>query len=253
MPSRQEICAYVSGLFADCHFQDRSNNGLQVEGKAEVNSIAFAVDACQRVFAQAAAENFDMLMVHHGLSWGGGIKMVTSYNAERLKILLANGISLLAYHLPLDAHPQFGNNAILAELLGITDREPFSPYDGAPIGVCGNLSEAQPPENICALLEKNLGSDCLILPAPGNPPVTRLGIVSGGGADAIEDCRASAVDCLVTGEIAHQHVHYAWELGLTVIAGGHYATETTGIQALQKKIAAAFPIKCKFLDFPTGL
>ena len=253
MPSRQEICDYVAELFSGCRFQDHSNNGLQVEGKDEVNRIAFAVDACQRVFTQAAAGKFDLLVVHHGMSWGGGIKMVSSYHAERLKTLLCHGISLLAYHLPLDAHPEFGNNAVLADLLGLEQREPFFPYDGDTIGFCGQLPAAQAPAELCARLEKELGGRCLTLPASGNPPIRRLGIVSGGGGSAIEYCQQQHLDCLLTGEIGHQHVHYAWELGITVIAAGHYATETTGIKALQKKIAAAFPVECEFLDCPTGL
>lgn len=253
MPSRQEICSYLSDLFAACKHQDHSNNGLQVEGQSDIRKIAFAVDACQLVFDLAVERQAQMLIVHHGISWGGGIKRITACHSRRLKTLLGAGLSLVAYHLPLDAHPEIGNNAVLAKLLGVNERQPFFAYDGEAIGFCGTLSHPATLEALAHILERDLLGNCLLLPATENPSITRLGIVSGGGADAIDECAQLGLDCLITGEVAHQHVHYARELGISVIAGGHYATETTGIKALQKRISEQFPVACEFIDCPTGL
>lgn len=253
MTTRQEICCYLNRLFAGCRHQDHSNNGLQVEGLQEISKIVFAVDACQAVFDQAVQREAQMLMVHHGISWGGGIKRITACHSRRLKTLLCADISLIAYHLPLDAHPETGNNAILANLLELQERQPFFEYDGEPIGFCGKLPHAANAQKLAQTLEQELAGRCLILTAKENHCISRIGIVSGGGADAIEDCAKLGLDCLITGEITHQYVHVARELGITVIAGGHYATETTGIKALQQRIAKDFQVSCEFIDCPTGL
>ena len=141
MITRQEICLYLADLFAGCRHRDDSNNGLQVEGQQEIRKIAFAVDACQAVFDQAVQREAQMLIVHHGISWGGGIKRITSCHSRQLKTLLSADLSLVAYHLPLDAHPEIGNNAVLANLLDLQDRKPFFEYDGEAIGFCGILPQ----------------------------------------------------------------------------------------------------------------
>lgn len=253
MITRQDLCMYLTDLFADCRHQDHSNNGLQVEGQQKIRKIAFAVDACQAVFDQAVQREAQMLIVHHGISWGGGIKRITTCHSRRLKTLFSADISLIAYHLPLDAHPEIGNNAVLANLLDLQGREPFFEYDGEPIGFCGILPRATNVTTLAQLLERELGGRCLILPGKNKHRLVRVGIVSGGGADAIEDCAKLELDCLITGEVTHQYVHLARELGITVIAGGHYATETTGIKALQQCIAEYFKVSCEFIDYPTGL
>jgi dinuclear metal center YbgI/SA1388 family protein len=253
MITRQEICLYLADLFASCRHRDDSNNGLQVEGQQEIRKIAFAVDACQAAFDQAVQREAQMLIVHHGISWGGGIKRITSCHSRRLKTLLSADLSLVAYHLPLDAHPEIGNNAVLANQLNLQERKPFFEYDGEPIGFCGALPQPTNDTTLAQILERELGGRCLILPAENNHRITRVGIVSGAGASAIEDCAKLELDCLVTGEVTHQYVHVARELGITVIAGGHYATETTGVKALEQRIASTFPVSCEFIDCPTGL
>ena len=253
MVTTQEICLYLQDLFVGSRHKDHSNNGLQVEGRQEIEKIVFAVDACQAVFEQALSRGAQMLIVHHGISWGGGIKRITTHHAQRLKTLLSNDISLLAYHLPLDAHPEIGNNAILADLFDLQERQPFFEYDGEPIGFQGRLPRTLAATELAQTLEQELSGQCLILPAEDNHRIKSAGIVSGGGADAIEDCARLGLDCLVTGEITHQYVHTARELGITVIAGGHYATETTGIKALQQRIDKDFQVACEFIDCPTGL
>jgi dinuclear metal center YbgI/SA1388 family protein len=253
MTTAQEVCLYLQELFAGSQHRDHSNNGLQVEGRQDIDKIVFAVDACQAVFEQTLCREAQMLIVHHGISWGGGIKRITTHHAQRLRTLLKHDISLLAYHLPLDAHPEIGNNAILADLLDVQERQTFFEYDGQPIGFQGRLPHTVAATELAQTLEQKLGGQCLILPAANNHRIQSVGIVSGGGADAIEDCARLGLDCLVTGEITHQYVHTARELEITVVAGGHYATETTGVKALQQRISKDFQVICEFIDCPTGL
>lgn len=252
MTSKKELTTYISGLFADQVCHDDSNNGLQVEGKDNIETVAFAVDACQRTFDLAVEAKTDFLFVHHGLSWGGGLPMINGIHARRLGTLLKNDISLMAYHLPLDAHPHLGNNAVLAAMLNLNHRTPFFKYHDLAIGIAGDLGEKTPLREIANVLDNRLDTRCQILPAAGTHSVERIGIVAGGGAGAIEAAAELGLECLVTGEIHHQHVCLAAELGISLVLGGHYATETTGVKALMSLIAVKFPVACRFLDNPTG-
>lgn len=137
-------------------------------------------------------------------------------------------------------------------MLKLSNRIPFFPYHDLAIGFAGDLPEKTPLREIANTLDNRLDTCCRILPAPGVHSVERVGIVAGGGADAIEDSAALGLDCLITGEIRHQYVNLAAELGLSLILGGHYATETTGVKAVMSLIAAKFPVACRFLDNPTG-
>lgn len=252
MVKREEIYSFLNDFFSSRTRQDVSNNGMQVEGNEYVSKIVFAVDACQRVFDIAAERGADMLIVHHGISWGGGMKRITDYHQRRLKTLLKANISLLAYHLPLDAHGEIGNNAILADMLALTDRQYFFMYDGEPIGFYGNLPKACAADTLAQTLKIKLNSECKVLPGKNGDLVRSLGIVSGSGADAFEECAELGLDALLTGEVGHKHVHPAWETGVTIIAAGHYASETTGIKALQEKTQKQFKVECEFIDCPTG-
>jgi len=254
MPTLTQVCQFLDDLFKPLACHDHSNNGLQVEGRSDVRTIAFAVDACLLSFQQAAQANADLLVVHHGLSWGHGFQRLTDRNARRFRQLFASGLSLYACHLPLDAHPQYGNNAVLADMLNLQDRKPFFNYDGLDIGFYGTLPKPLTAEDLAVFLNEKLHTNTTIVKAPGAPetPVTRLGIVSGGGAEAVDDCAKLGLDVLLTGEIGHQDIHSAWENQVTVLAAGHYATETTGVSALKKLLAEKFSVETVFLDIPTG-
>ena len=252
----KELTEFLDGLFANVKVHDDSNNGLQVEGSPTVRKAAFAVDACRETFERAAQAGADFLFCHHGLSWGGGLRYLTGLHARRIQALMGNGISLYAMHLPLDAHPTVGNNAQLADLLGITpeSRQPFAEYHGLPIGFYGHLLEPTTLEGIAAKLNQALPTSCRILDNRGGTPIYSLGIVSGGGDGSIEEAAALPVDAFLTGEMLHQRFHFAKELGMSVIIAGHYATETTGPKAVMNAVRLNFPgLPVEWLDIPTGM
>jgi dinuclear metal center YbgI/SA1388 family protein len=234
---------------------DHSNNGLQVAGAARVRRAAFAVDASAALFQLAAADGVEFLFVHHGLSWNGGWKRLTGTAGRRAALLLKNNISLYASHLPLDAHPEVGNNAGLAKALGLTKQELFFEYDGARIGRLGVLPKPLTPAALAAQVGRVLGTDGVrLLNGGGVRTVRRVGIVSGGAADAAEPAALAGCDALITGEVGHSHYHPVLESGVAVIAAGHYATETVGPRLVLDAVAAAFPnLDCRFYDLPTGL
>ncbi len=253
---RNELVEFLDAQFADLMKNtDASNNGLQVIGKEEVKKVAFAVDACQATFAKAAGQGADFVFTHHGISWGGGIRFVTGYNAGRIGLLMRHGLSLYAMHLPLDGHPVIGNNAVLAGLLGIPNegRDGFCFCNGLTIGCGGTLPQEKSADELAAFLDKELDTSCRVFDFAGRK-IRRVAIVSGGGAFAIDEAVAKGYDCLLTGEIGHANYHYAEEQGLAVIAAGHYATETTGPRAVMTLVQKAFPqVECVFVDNPTGL
>lgn len=251
MTSRTELVDFLDELLApDVSLDDASNNGLQVAGTDTVRRIVFGVDACLALFEAAA--NADFVVVHHGLSWGGGIERATGVTGDRLRSLFVHGVSLYASHLPLDRHPDVGHNAVIARELGIRDKVPFFPYHGTTIGWSGDLPEARSVANIAEALGTVLGANARGI-GDTERPVRRLGIVSGGGADAVEICRKEGVECLITGEFTHRHHHLAAETDTPVIVGGHYATETPGLREVMARVEKAFDVDCQFIDLPTGL
>lgn len=234
---------------------DHSNNGLQVTGAARVRRAAFAVDASAALFQQAAADGVEFLFVHHGLSWNSGWKRLTGVAGHRAALLLKNGISLYASHLPLDAHPEVGNNAGLAKTLGLTGLEPFFEYDGARIGQLGVLPKPLTPAALAARVGRVLNTAGVrLFNGCGVRTVRRVAVVSGGAAGAAEPAALAGCDALITGEVDHSHYHPVLESGVAVIAAGHYATETVGPRRVLDAVAAAFPrLDCRFYDLPTGL
>lgn len=229
---------------------DASNNGLQVEGNGHLSTVAFAVDACDAVFSEAIALGADALVVHHGISWGDGIKYITGQTCRRIAMLIKAGISLYAYHLPLDWHPELGNNAVIARVLGLVHTEEFCRYGGIDIGRWGRLAEPRERDSWAMDVEKVLQTNCRLSGPAG--PVSTVGIVSGGGASAVRDCAVLGIDCLLTGEFSHQYVHDALELGVSVVAAGHYRTEVWGVQALMERVSRETDLRCCFIDRPTG-
>lgn len=253
MVTRDELVACYDALLAPpVPLRDASNNGLQVQGGDAVARVVFGVDACADLFDEAVAMEADMVVVHHGLSWGDGIPYITGPTAARIGTLLRRGVSLYASHLPLDGHPVVGNNAVIAGKLGVVDGVPFHEYGGFAIGVAGALAEPLSLADLVDHVGERLEADCRAFPG-GAEPVRGIGIVSGGGASALADCPAARLECLVTGEITHQHVHEAREAGVSVITAGHYRTEVFGVQALMARTQATFPVECAFVDLPTGL
>jgi dinuclear metal center YbgI/SA1388 family protein len=239
-------------LLAEYPCEDSSNNGLQVEGCDEVQRVAFAVDGCLEVFEQAVEAGADFLIVHHGISWGPGFRTLTGTTAARFRTLFCNGLSLYGVHLPLDAHADVGNNAMLARALGLHGRQTFAEYHGIEIGYHGTLPVPMSLDEFAGLVAETVGGEPVVVNA-GPETIVNIGIVSGGGADAIPETARLGLDCLLTGEIAHQNIHTAREYGVNVVAAGHYLTETWGVRAVMECVKENFPsVDCVFLDVPTG-
>ncbi len=230
--------------------KDESVNGLQVEGSAEVHKIGLAVDACDYIFQSASERNIDFLIVHHGLIWGG-IRSVSGTLKKRIRTLLDSDISLYACHLPLDWHPEYGNNARLLELLSIKRRGGFGQYHGKRIGYWGSLNKDLSLSDFMGRVDKILQTRTTALGFGRR--VRKIGIVSGGGWSAIYDAEKTGIDTLLVGEPSHSAYTLAEEMKLNVVFAGHYATETVGVKAVGNMLAGKYGLKAEFIDHPTGL
>ena len=224
-------------------------NGLQVANGGEVTRLAAAVDLCEATIGMAAKAGADALLVHHGLFWGG-LRPLVGPAYRRLSALIAGNIALYSAHLPLDRHPDVGNNAGLAHLLGVTVRGEFGSYRDASIGVWGELNVSR--SELAGVLAAKLGVTPRLLPF-GPDAVRRVGIVTGAGGTLIPQAAAAGLDTFITGEGPHWTFLDAEELGVNVFYAGHYATETVGVKALAEHVSRKFSIPWVFLDHPTGL
>jgi dinuclear metal center YbgI/SA1388 family protein len=244
MVSRDEILAFADELLDVGSFPDYGPVGFQVAGSPEVTKIVCGVSASRELFERAAAAGAQMVLVHHGLFWERDTRVVGAVMRERLRALFDADLTLAAYHLALDAHPEIGNNANLARELGVETERRF-----ANVGWGGPLREALPIAALAARLGDLLGRDPLVF-AYGPDPVTRMAICSGGAARHLADAVEEGYDCFLTGEAAEPTMHAAKEAGIHFVAGGHYATETSGVQALAARIADAFGLEWEFVDLP---
>lgn len=226
-------------------------NGLQVEGPEDVRSVVTAVDASQASIDEAARLGADLLMVHHGLFWDG-LRPVTGRSYRRLRALMANRVGLYACHLPLDAHAEIGNCALLARAIGVEPVARFGGYKGAALGWSGGLDEPMTPSALVDRVVEAVGGPVRLLDG-GPATVHTVGVVTGGGGSFIAEAAAAGLDALVTGEGDHHHFFDAAEYGIHVLFAGHYATETFGIRALGEHLADRFGLQVTFLDQPTGL
>jgi dinuclear metal center YbgI/SA1388 family protein len=248
--SRDSLVAGLNDYLSVDAIADSSHNGLQVEGARRVSRAALAVDASLEAYAQAVAARCQMLIVHHGILWGGGLKPITGRWHRHLKCLLDHGLNLYAAHLPLDMHPKVGNNVSLARMLKLRERQPFGEYRGTLIGIEGKLANVLTAEQIGLALDQQLGGSSTVLPF-GKKRNTRIGIVSGGGSDCLPEAAEKGIDCVVTGEPSHPNHHLAAECRLNVVYCGHYHSEQVGLKALGEVLTKRFGIRTAFLDIPT--
>ncbi len=255
--SRNDIARFLDRILELEQWQDdASNNGLQFAGDAEVGKAVFAVDASAELFCKAADLDAGFIFVHHGISWGSGIRRIEGILAERIKLLASNNISLYAAHLPLDANPRFGHNARLSDMIGLAERRAFGTYRGRQIGFQGVLPEEKTVSELAQVLGKALPSS-----GPfgfvGDPEqkVKSVGVISGGGAwpDLFDEIAMDHVDCLVTGEATHEVYHPAKENGTAILTLGHYRSETPGVFAVMDLVKSKFGIETAFVDIPTGM
>lgn len=248
MVALNELTRYLDALLQCPLFSDYGPNGLQVEGRREIKRIASAVTASIETIRAAIAIQADLLLVHHGLFWQGDSPIVTGPYREKLQLLLSNQLSLLGYHLPLDAHQEFGNNWKAARDLGWTDLEPFGLYKGMPIGVKGRI-RAISRKDLQTELEsyyKHHAHTAL----GGKETVQTIALISGGAHKSIAEAINAGVDCFVTGSMDEPVWHLAHEGKINFFALGHSATERIGPQALGQHIKQTFGLEHQFLDLP---
>lgn len=246
-----ELVEYVDELLQVHSIPDASRNGLQVQGAEKVKKVAFAVDACLAAFQQAIAVSAQLLVVHHGLLWRDAEPLV-GVNFRRVKTLVESGLALYAAHLPLDVHPQFGNNVQLIRLLEMRPGEEFGESDGIPLGRIGYFDAGIERETLLARLESALGARCALFPF-GGEYVHKAAVTSGAAAFLLPAVIKAGCDAFVTGETRHSAYHPAKERALNVYMAGHYATETVGLQALRLHLESKFGLETEFLRIPTGL
>ena len=239
-----ELSDYIGSLLEISRYRDYAPNGVQVEGRAEVTRIATGVTASQRLLEAATAWGADAILVHHGYFWRNEEQAVTGIKKRRLAHLLRHDISLLAYHLPLDAHAELGNNAQLAQRLGLQVQGRFGEQD---IAWHGELQQPQTLNQFASHVASALQRPPLVI-GDHQRMLRRIAWCSGGAQSYFEQAVALGVDAFLTGEISEQNVHIADETGVAFIAAGHHATERYGVQALGEHIARQFKIEHRFFD-----
>ncbi len=250
MIDRDTLLEHLDELLAASAFADYGPNGLQIPGAREIDTVATGVSAGLELFERAAAQGAQLVLCHHGLFWEGDPRALSEAMVRRLRALFDHDISLAAYHLPLDAHPALGNNALLADALGVEERAPFVEVKGRAIGVRGTL----PGGGMAAAeLVARIGETCGRPPlhfAGGPDTVRTIGIVSGGAARQVSAAIALGLDAYLTGEPTESVMGEALEGGVHFLAAGHYATETFGIRALGEHLAQRFGLRHFFIDIP---
>ncbi|AHL76707.1 metal-binding protein [Stutzerimonas stutzeri] len=227
---------------------DYCPNGLQVEGRPQVRRIVSGVTASQALLDAAVEAQADVVLVHHGYFWKNEDPRVVGIKQRRLKTLLSNDISLLAYHLPLDVHPEVGNNVQLAKMLGLTVEGPLEPENPRSVGLVGSLDSPLAPADFMRRVESALGREPLMI--EGAEPIRRIAWCTGGAQEYIDQAVTAGVDAYLTGEVSEPTVHIARENGLSFFAAGHHATERYGVQALGEYLAKRFAIEHLFIDCP---
>ena len=234
---------------AECGDWSNALNGIQVENSGKVTKIGAAVDASTRTFTAAAESSVDLLIVHHGLFWQG-VQTITGAFRRQLAFLLEHDMALYSAHLPLDLHPLVGNNAQLATALGLDAPEPFLEMKGELVGVKSRTAIIR--DELARRLEQSLGEPVKLI-ARGPGVTGTIAVITGGAGSEIYAVAREGVDTFITGEAPHSAAVAAEELGVNLLLGGHYATETFGVKALATHLAERFGIPWEFIAAPTGL
>jgi dinuclear metal center YbgI/SA1388 family protein len=244
LADRDEILAFADGLLELDEYPDYGPMGMQVAGAREVERIVCGVSASLELFERAAQARAQLVLVHHGLLWDRDSRVIDDAFGRRLKALLDSEITLAAYHLALDAHPELGNNALIARELGVDPIDRF-----ATIGFGGPLKKTATVDEFATRVREALGKEPLVF-GHGPERIERAAIVTGGAARHLADAAREGYDLFLTGEPDEPTLHTARELGIHFMAGGHYATERVGVQALARKLADEFELDWQFIDLP---
>ena len=246
MVALRELLQYTNELLEVDRFKDYAPNGLQVEGRAEVKSIVSGVTASLDLVNAAIDAGADTLLVHHGYFWKGEDPCVSGVKKRRLQALLKHDINLLAYHLPLDAHPLYGNNAMLGKVLGIAFEGVFG-SSAPPIIMQGRLSKAMNASEFSELIAAKLGRIPLHI-AGGSKKISTVAWCSGGAQSYIEEAAVRGVDAYISGEVSEKTTHIAREMGIHFYSAGHHATERYGVEALSLHLSDKFDLEHQFID-----
>ncbi len=243
-----KIIDYLDALLTPSAFEDYGPNGLQVPGPERIGVVVTGVSASAELFERAAERSADLVLVHHGLFWSGAPLALSPSAKRRLQLLFEHDMALAAYHLPLDGHPQVGNNALIARGLGCAQLTPFARHKAAAIGVAGTFEgDGIAAAELVERVERLTGRPPLCFLA-GPERVRSIAIVSGAGSDYLGDAVAGGHDAFLTGEPAERVMTHAREEGIHFLAAGHYATETFGVRRLGELLAERFAISHEFVD-----
>ncbi len=252
MASSNEVTAYLDDLLEVGSFSDYGPNGLLVPGSEEVTKVITGVSAQIALFERAAKEGAQLVLCHHGLFWDSHPRTISRRMKERLRVLFDADIALAAYHLPLDAHPDVGNNALICGELGLQRAERFAEHKGRAIGLVGRSVEGIPFAELRTRCAAAFGQEPFVW--DGGPELVHsLGIVSGGAAGDLDEAIALGLDAFLTGEPAEHVMADSRESGVHFIAGGHYATEVFGIRRLGELVAERFDVEHRFVDIPNPI
>lgn len=243
-----ELVAACNQRLSPERFQDYTLNGLQVEGRQQVRRVMSGVTACQALLDEAVDWQADLVLVHHGYFWKNEPVAVTGMKRRRLATLLNHDIGLLAYHLPLDAHPELGNNVLLGKDLGIDVAGCLDDDSGLGLLWHGELAVPLWPDALAARVSERLEREPLVIQAPGGGEIRRIAWCTGGAQDMIIAAAEAGMDAFISGEISERTTHLARELGIHYLAAGHHATERYGARALGEWLAATFGIEHRFVD-----
>lgn len=250
MADRDEIVSFLDGLLDSLDFPDYGPNGLQVPGSEQVELVVTGVSAHLELFEQAAAAGAQLVLCHHGIVWGSRPQAISAQAKRRLQALFATDMSLAAYHLPLDAHPEIGNNALICAALGLEPAERIGDYEGRPLGFVGRSDEGIALSDLRERCLAAFGGRAPLIQGGGPDVVHSLGVISGAAAGYLDDAIARGLDGFLTGEPSEHSMADARENGLHFIAAGHYATETFGIRRLGELVAERFDIEHRFIEVP---
>jgi len=248
MIHRNDLETHLNALLKPEQIKDFCPNGLQIQGCDEIHKIVTGVTATQALIEQAIHENADALVVHHGFFWKNESYVIRGMKHNRIKALIENNISLFAYHLPLDIHPELGNNAQLAKLFELSNIQPLETGNPLSVAVRGELSHHISGDELSNRITQQLSRECLHISPPSNKKIKTVAWCSGGGQNYIELAAEQGIDAFISGEVSEQTTHVAREMDIHFFAGGHHATERYGAKALAKHLENELSISSTFID-----
>ncbi len=248
MIHRNDLEQYLNSLLKPEQIRDFCPNGLQIQGSDEIHKIVTGVTATQALIDQAIDENADALVVHHGFFWKNESYVIRGMKHQRIKALMDNNISLFAYHLPLDIHPELGNNAQLAKLFEINNIQPLEVGNPLSVAVCGEFSHDITGGELSTRISQQLSRECLHIAPSSNKKIKTVAWCSGGGQGYIEQAAEQGIDAFISGEVSEQTTHVAREMNIHFYAAGHHATERYGVKVLAHHLERELSVPTVFID-----